>query len=112
VIASGGGDRTVRVRRLADGTPLARWTCLDRHGSSPIHGSIIVTAVRGDIALHSQPLHDPYEIASCSAASADRYDHQIMAGYPVHQATTHGRGPGNGRAAERDSGTLSGTSID
>src|SRR6266478_4597034 len=33
----------------------------------------------------SQPLHDPYEIASCSAASADRHDHRIMAGYPVHR---------------------------
>ena len=36
----------------------------------------------------------------------------IMAGYPVYQATAHGRGPGNGREAERDSGTLSGTSVD
>jgi hypothetical protein len=45
----------------------------------------IVTAVDGDIAIHSQPLHDPYEIASCSAASADRYDHRIMAGYPAHR---------------------------
>src|SRR5690242_2683854 len=29
----------------------------------------------------SQPLHDPYEIASCSAAPANRHDHLIMAGY-------------------------------
>jgi hypothetical protein len=54
-----------------------------------LRGNIIVTAVDGDIAIHSQPLHDPYEIASCSAASADRYDHRIMAGYPVQ----HGRPP-------------------
>ena len=92
VIASGGDD-TVRVWRLADGTSLADPLDL----SEPVwgvalHGNIIVTAVDGDIAIHSQPLHDPYEIASCSAASADRYDHRIMAGYPVHQATTHGRG--------------------
>ena len=81
VIASGGGDRTVRVRQLADGTPLAHPLDL----SEPVwgvalHGNLIVTAVDGDIAIHSQPLHDPYEIASCSAASADRYDHRIMAG--------------------------------
>jgi hypothetical protein len=84
VIASGGDD-TVRVWRLADGTPLAHPLDL----SEPVwgvalHGNIIVTAVNGDIEIHSQPLHDLYEIASSSAASADRYDHRIMAGYPVH----------------------------
>jgi hypothetical protein len=84
VIASGGDD-TLRVWRLADGTPLAHPLDL----SEPVwgvalHGNIIVTAVNGDIEIHSQPLHDLYEIASSSAASADRYDHRIMAGYPVH----------------------------
>ena len=96
VIASGGDD-TVRVRRLADGTPLAHPLDL----SEPVwgvalHGNVIVTAVGGDIAIHSQPLHGLYEIASCSAASADRYDHRIMAGYPVHQRAPAGDHAGGG----------------
>ena len=58
MIASGGDD-TVRVWRLADGTPLAHPLDL----SEPVwgvalHGNIIVTAVDGDIGIHSQPLHD------------------------------------------------------
>jgi hypothetical protein len=112
VIASGGDD-TVRVWRLADGTLFADPLDL----SEPVwgvahHGNISVIAVGGDIAIHHQSLHDPYEIASCSAASADRYDHRIMAGYPVQR----GRSPVITREAARrrmrDSGTLSGTSVD
>ena len=52
VIASGGDD-TVRVRRLADGPPLAHPLDL----SEPVwgvalHGNIIVTAVGRDISIH------------------------------------------------------------
>jgi hypothetical protein len=52
VIASGGDD-TVRVWRLADGTLFADPLDL----SEPVwgvalHGNIIVTAVGGDIAIH------------------------------------------------------------
>jgi hypothetical protein len=86
VIASGGDD-TVRVWRLADGTLFADPLDLSEPvwGGVALHGNIIVTAVGGTSRSTSQPLHDPYEIASCSAASADRYDHRIMAGYPVHR---------------------------
>jgi hypothetical protein len=52
MIVGGGGD-TVRVWWLADGTrsPI-RWTCLNRHGSPPLHANIIVTAGDWDIAIH------------------------------------------------------------
>jgi hypothetical protein len=108
------GDGSVRVWRLADGTPLSH--PLDLPEPSwvvALRGNIIVTRGRRG---HRHPLATgsmtPYEIASCSAPPADRHDHRIMAGYPVHQATTYGQGPGNRRAVERDSGKLSGTSVD
>ena len=112
MIASGGDD-TVRMWRLADGTPLAHPLDL----SEPVwgvalHGNIIVTAVDGDIAIHSQQLHDLYEIASCSAASADRYDHRIMAGYPVQRGHPPAITWEAARRRVRDSGTLSGTSAE
>jgi hypothetical protein len=86
VIASGGGDRTVRVWRLAAGSPLAHPLDL----FEPTYGiafmaTIIVTAVGGTSLSTSPSPHYPYEIASCSAASAYRHDHRIMAGYPVHR---------------------------
>jgi hypothetical protein len=57
VIASGGDD-TVRVWRLAVGTPLAHPLDL----SEPVwgvalHGNIIVTAVDGDIAIRRSMTH-------------------------------------------------------
>jgi hypothetical protein len=86
VIACGCDDGTVRVWRLADSTPLAHRLDLSEPAwVVALHGKIIVTAGDWDIAITSQPLHDPYEIASCSAAPADRHDHRIMAGYPVHR---------------------------
>lgn len=48
VIASGGDD-TVRVRRLADGTPL---DLSEPVWGVALHGNIIVTAVGGDISIH------------------------------------------------------------
>ena len=53
VIASGGGDRTVRVRQLADGTPLAHPLDL----SEPVwgvalQGNVIITPIGWDIAIH------------------------------------------------------------
>ena len=97
--------------RLADGTLLAHPLDL----SEPVwgvalHGNIIVTAVGGDIAIHQPSLHDPYEIASCSAASADRYDHRIMAGYQVQRGRPPVITPDVVRHPMRDSDTLSGTS--
>jgi hypothetical protein len=53
VIASGGDD-TVRVWRLADGTLFADPLDLSEPvwGGVALHGNIIVTAVGGDIAIH------------------------------------------------------------
>jgi hypothetical protein len=60
----------------------------------------------------SQPLHDPYEIASCPAAPADRHDHRIMAGYPIQRRRPPAIVRSDGRRRSRDSGTLSGTSAE
>jgi hypothetical protein len=57
------------VWRLEDGTPLAH--PLDLPEPSwvvALRGNIIVTAEAGTLAATSQRRHDPYEIASCSAA--------------------------------------------
>jgi len=58
VLVSGGGfDRTVRVWRLADGTPLA--PPLDPPESVravALHGNVIITAARADIAVHQSAL--------------------------------------------------------
>ena len=59
-----------------------------------------------------RPLHDLYEIASCSAAPADRHDHQIMAGYPVQRGHPPAITWEAAHRRLRDSGTLSGTSAE
>jgi hypothetical protein len=64
---------------------LIHWTSLYRHGPSPFVATSSSPRAAGTSASTSQGLHDPYEIASCSAAPADRHDHRIMAGYPVHR---------------------------
>src|SRR6185437_3229248 len=60
----------------------------------------------------SQPLHDPYEIASCSSAPANRHDHRIMAGYPVQRGHSPAITLEAASRCLRDSGTLSGTSAE
>jgi WD40 repeat protein len=67
VIVSGGEDGTVRVWRLADGTPVG--VPLDL--SEPVegialHGDIIVTAAGRDIAIHQLNLVAPRPIRNCS----------------------------------------------
>ena len=57
VIISGGYDGTVRVWRLADGTPLV--PPLDLPGSVrgvAVHGNVIITAAGADIAVHQAAL--------------------------------------------------------
>jgi hypothetical protein len=52
-VHASGGDDTVRVWRLADGTPLAHPLDLSEPvWGDALHGNIIVTAVGGDIAIH------------------------------------------------------------
>ena len=97
VIASG-DNRTVRVRRLADGAPLApRWTCLSRYGGVAFQGNIIITAIGRDIAIHNHSLHDPCEVAPCTAAPADRQrpsDNGRLSGTTQAPASDHaGGGP-------------------
>ena len=55
VIVSGGGygDRTVRVWRLADGTPLVPPLYLPESiRAGTVHGTVIVTAAGTNIAVH------------------------------------------------------------
>jgi WD40 repeat protein len=53
VIVSGGEDGTVRVWRLADGSPLAHPLDLsERVEGIAVHGNIIVTAAGREIAAH------------------------------------------------------------
>jgi hypothetical protein len=53
VTASGGDDDgTVRVWRLADGTPLAHPLDLPEPARVVLHGNIIITAGGRDIAIH------------------------------------------------------------
>jgi len=56
VIVSGGYDDTVRVWRLADGTPLAPPLDLPQWvGGVTVHGDVIITAAGANIAVH-QPM--------------------------------------------------------
>jgi hypothetical protein len=60
VVVSGGGDGTVRVCRLADGTPLVSPLDLSASvGAIAVHGNIIVTAAVADIAVHQPALPRP-----------------------------------------------------
>ena len=86
ITLSAGGGGSVRVWRLADGTPLAHPLDLpELSWVVALRGNIIVTAAAGTLACTSQGLHDPYEIAPVLSGPADRHDHRIMAGYPVHR---------------------------
>jgi WD40 repeat protein len=61
VIVSGGGfDRTVRVWRLADGTPLVPPLDLPESVRAvAVHGNVIITAAGADIAVHQPALRRP-----------------------------------------------------
>ena len=60
VIISGGGDDTVRVWRLADGTPVGEPLHLPEWVQGVVvHGNIIVTATGTDIAIHQLALPRP-----------------------------------------------------
>jgi WD40 repeat protein len=57
VIVSGGDDGTVRVWRLADGTPLVPPLHLSQSVHDiAVHGDVIVTAAGADIAVHQLAL--------------------------------------------------------
>jgi hypothetical protein len=57
VIVSGGSDGAVRVRRLADGTPIVPPLELPESVQSiAVHGEVIVTAAGTDIAVHQPAL--------------------------------------------------------
>ena len=60
VIVSGGDDGTVRVWRLADGTPLVPPLDLaEPVRGVAVHGNVIVTAAGADIAIHQPALPRP-----------------------------------------------------
>jgi hypothetical protein len=60
VIVSGGDDGAVRVRRLADGTPLLPPLNLPESVSHvAVHGDVIVTTAGADIAVHQPALQRP-----------------------------------------------------
>jgi hypothetical protein len=62
-------DGSVRVWRLADGTPLAHPLNLpEPPWTVALRGNIIVTAGGRDIGIHRPGFHDSCVIASCSAA--------------------------------------------
>jgi WD40 repeat protein len=57
VIVSGGGDGTVRVWRLADGSPLVPALELpESMRAVAVHGDTIVTVAGADIAIHQPAL--------------------------------------------------------
>ena len=60
VIVSGSSDGTVRVWRLADGTPTGPPLDLPESVSGvAVHGNVIVTAAGIDIAVHQPALPRP-----------------------------------------------------
>jgi WD40 repeat protein len=60
IIISGGSEGTVRVWRLADGTPLAPSLHLPRSVRAvAVHGNSIITAAGTDIAVHQLELPRP-----------------------------------------------------
>ena len=60
VIVSGDDDRTMRVWRLADGTPVVPPLDLPESVQAvTIHGIVIVTAAGADIAVHQPALARP-----------------------------------------------------
>jgi WD40 repeat protein len=60
VIVSGGRDGTVRVWRLADGTPLVPLLHLPASVMTvAVHGNVIITAAGADIAVHQPALPRP-----------------------------------------------------
>jgi WD40 repeat protein len=57
IIVSSAGDGTVRVWRLADGTPgVAQLDLPESVRAIAVHGSVIVTAARDNIAVHQLAL--------------------------------------------------------
>ena len=57
IIVSSGGDGTVRVWRLADGTPgVAPLDLPESVRAVAVYGSVIVTAARADVAVHQLAL--------------------------------------------------------
>jgi hypothetical protein len=60
VIGGGGGDRTVRVWRLADGAPVGEPLDLPELVQAvAIHGNFIITAAGADITIHQPVLPQP-----------------------------------------------------
>jgi WD40 repeat protein len=60
VIISGGADHTVWLWRTADGTPLVPPLDLPESVKAvAVHGNVIITAARADIAVHQPALPLP-----------------------------------------------------
>ncbi len=60
VAVSGGDDRTVRVQRLADGSPLVPSLDLSQPvWGIAVHGDVIVSAAGANIAAHQSVLPCP-----------------------------------------------------
>ena len=107
-------DGTVRVWRLADGTPLVPPLDLPESVRAvAVHGNIIVTAAGADIAVHQLALPQPmpwllFYFAEQRPAGK-RSDNGRLSGTSGRDAW---RGPGRAVQPVRDSGTLSGTSVE
>jgi len=127
---------TAATRHNSPGSNSGTVACRDRHRSLPInkrtapprHPAVptprptppaLLASSRGGHSARSGP-----GIAATSAPTSHalgvvclwydnrRQDDRIMAYYPVHHTAMLGEQPGNGCTAVRDSGTLSGTSVE
>ena len=100
VIVSGGDDGTVRVWRLADGTPLVPPLDLPEPVRAvAVHGNVIVTAAGADIAVHQPALPRAHALAAVlfpgtTAGRRNRSDNGRLSGTTRTPASDHvGGGP-------------------
>jgi hypothetical protein len=105
------GDETVRVRRLADGSPVVPPLNLPESiWDVAVHDHVIVTAAGADIAVHQLSNSQTNTKDARSLGQRPNRSHRIMGCYPVHRRGWREAIRRPDRRRPRDSRTLSGTS--